>query len=150
MINNKPHGLPKKLGMQRKQFWITQRGLLSGSSALSLSRDAPLVRHTDETDHDLDHRDPNLPLWHVVQYLYGTGPTQYTRPISCRLYASHPATWAGSYRSYRSYRSGVYLSAWQIWMMNCSGNRSYRSSDLSECEHVILHLSCLADLDDEL
>ena len=41
------------------------------------------------------------------------GPTQEVCARSCRLNGSDPATWAGSYRSYRSYRSGIYL-AWKI------------------------------------
>ena len=49
---------------------------------------------TDQIDHDLDHLDPNLPLLNVVQDLYRTDPTQESRPGSCRLYGSHPATWA--------------------------------------------------------
>ena len=32
----------------------------------------------DQTDHDLDHLVPHLPLWDVVQDLYGTDPTQET------------------------------------------------------------------------
>ena len=60
----------------------------------------------DQIDDDLDNLDPNLPLWDVVQDLHSTGPTQETCPRSCRLYGSHPATRA---RSYRSYRSAIYL-----------------------------------------
>ena len=47
---------------------------------------------TDQTDHDLDHLDLSLPLWDVVQDLYGTDPPHETRPRSRRLYGSHPAT----------------------------------------------------------
>ena len=62
-------------------------------------------------DHDLDHLyvdhpDPNLPLGYVVQEdLYSTDPTQETLSYcrSCRLYGSHAATLA------RSYRSGINL-----------------------------------------
>ena len=50
------------------------------------------------TDHDLDHLYPNLPLWGAVQDLYSIYLTQETPARSCRLYDSHPATWARSYR----------------------------------------------------
>ena len=58
------------------------------------------VRQIDPIDHDLDHVDPAYlaVIRHVVQDLYGTDPTQETCPRS---------TWA---RSYRSYRSGTYLT----------------------------------------
>ena len=56
----------------------------------------------------LDLLDPNLRLWDV-QDLYGTDPTQEIGARSCRLYGSHPETWARSYRSYISYRSGIHL-----------------------------------------
>ena len=39
----------------------------------------------------------------MVRDLCSTDPTQETRPRSCTLYGSHPATWA------RSYRPGAYL-----------------------------------------
>lgn len=29
-------------------------------------------------DHDLDHSDPNWPVWNVVQDVFGVGPTQTT------------------------------------------------------------------------
>ena len=47
--------------------------------------------------------DPRLPLWDVVQDLYSTDPTQETCGRSCRLYVSHAATGA------ISYRPGIYL-----------------------------------------
>ena len=64
------------------------------------------TRRTDQIDHDLqvDHLDPCLPLRDVVQYLYNTDASQETCLRSCRLYGSHAATCA------RSYRSGKYLS----------------------------------------
>ena len=46
---------------------------------------------TRQTDHDLHHLDPNLPL-HVVQDLHSTDPTQEICAKSCRLHGSHPAT----------------------------------------------------------
>ena len=50
-----------------------------------------LVCFTRRIDHDLpvDHVDPNLPLWDVVQDLRNTDPTQESCPRSCRLYCSH-------------------------------------------------------------
>ena len=53
---------------------------------------------TRRTDDDLDHLDPSLPLWDAVQDLYSTDPTEEPCPGPCRLYGSHPATWARSYR----------------------------------------------------
>ena len=44
--------------------------------------------------------------------------------ITHNIYGSHRATGA---RSYRSYRSGIYLPCLADHVMNCSGNRSYRS-----------------------
>ena len=49
---------------------------------------------TDQTDHDLDHLDPNLPVWRAVQDLYRTDPIQETRARPCRLFGSHAATWS--------------------------------------------------------
>ena len=47
---------------------------------------------TRQTDPDLDHPDPNLPLIDYVRDLYSTDPTQETCPRSCRLYGYHPET----------------------------------------------------------
>ena len=52
--------------------------------------------------------------------------TQETCARRCRLYASHPATWATSYRSYRSYKSYTSYTSY----------RSYRSG---------IDLPCLTD-----
>ena len=52
------------------------------------------IYFTRRTDHDLDNRDPHLPLGDVVQDLYSTDPTRELRPRSCRTYGSDPATWA--------------------------------------------------------
>ena len=46
-----------------------------------------LTRRTDD-DLLIDHLDPNLPLWDVVQVLCSSDPTEETRPRSCRSYAS--------------------------------------------------------------
>ena len=62
--------------------------------------------HIRQVNHDPDHLDTNLPLWDM-QDVYSNGPTQEIHGRSCRLYGSHPATWA---ISYRSHRSGVYLA----------------------------------------
>ena len=47
------------------------------------------VGQIDQTDHDLDHLDPNLSLWNVVQHLCGTDPTKKISakicPRSCRV-----------------------------------------------------------------
>ena len=61
-------------------------------------------------DHDLDHLDPKLPsLWYyLVQDMCSAYPTQDTCPRWCKLYGSHAATRG---RSYRSYRSGIHISA---------------------------------------
>ena len=45
----------------------------------------------------IDHLEPNLLLWHVVQDLHSTDPTQVTHATlrrSCGWYGSHPAAWA--------------------------------------------------------
>ena len=66
------------------------------------------ISSTDSIDHpQMDHLVPQLPLSEVVQDLRSTYPTQETRAVSCSLYGSHPATWARSYRSYRSCRSSA-------------------------------------------
>ena len=68
---------------------------------------------TDQIDHDVYHPDPSLPFLGAAQDLYSTGSTLEMCPRLCRLYGSRPATWAGSYRSYRL---GIYLP-WQIYIM---------------------------------
>ena len=75
-----------------------------------------LFQTTDRSDRSRSRSstavDPILPLWDVVRDMYSsTGPTLETRPRSCRSYGSHAAAWARSYISYRSYRSGIHLSA---------------------------------------
>ena len=53
------------------------------------------VGQIDQIDHDLDHLDPNLPLWEVVQDLHSTDQTQETRPTvrsSCRLLRLPPGS----------------------------------------------------------
>ena len=76
-------------------------------SQLPLKNSTPRTDETDETDQtdQIDQIDPNLPTWHAGQDLRSTDPTQET---CARTWwsLSNPATWA---RSYRSYRSGMYL-----------------------------------------
>ena len=63
------------------------------------------ISHFEGQITNLDARDPSLPLWDVVQDLCRTDSTKEIMSLirSCRLYGSHTATWA------RSYRSGIYL-----------------------------------------
>ena len=42
---------------------------------------------------------PKLPFGYLVWDLYSPDPTQEKCARSCRIYGSHPATWATSYRS---------------------------------------------------
>ena len=72
--------LSRKIGV-----WVI---LLCGLSCLQ----CPHVGQIDQIDHDLDHPDPNLPLWDVVPDLWSTHLTQETCVESCRVYGSHPAT----------------------------------------------------------
>ena len=47
----------------------------------------PFTRRTDQTDHDPDRLDPNLPLYDIVQDLYRINSTQDLCHRSCRWYA---------------------------------------------------------------
>ena len=58
------------------------------------SRKSSRFGQTDQIDHDLDHRDPNLPLWCVVQDLKHAVQGQPIKHTSCRSYGSDQATWA--------------------------------------------------------
>ena len=72
----------------------------------------------DQTDHDLDHLSPHLPLWSYVQDLHSTDPTQETCPrTSCRLYGSRP----GNIQLDHTDQESI-CPARQI--MNCAGDRS--------------------------
>ena len=73
--------LSRKIGV-----WVI---LLCGLSCLQ----CPHVGQIDQIDHDLDHPDPNLAFWGVVQDLFSTDPTQETCPPSCRLFDAHLETW---------------------------------------------------------
>ena len=58
---------------------------------LAESKRVETVSHVGQIDQvdQIDNLDPNLPLWDVVQDLYGTDPTQET---CARLYGFPPAT----------------------------------------------------------
>ena len=65
----------------------------------------PHVVHIKIDNLLINHLDPNPRMRAVVQDLYSTDPTQKACPRSWRLYGSHPATRAGSYRP-RTCRNG--------------------------------------------
>ena len=100
----------------------------------------------DQIDHDLDNLVPNLPFWDAVQDLYSADPTRETIARSCRLHGFHLATWARSYRSYRSYTLGIHLPcladvdhsvslgigdlsvAWKYWLVGSAAARGTSSA----------------------
>ena len=84
-----------------------------------------ITRRTDQIDHldQINHLDPSLPFRGAVEDFHGSGPIQETCPTAdqAHLLGSHPTTRA---RSYRSYRSGIYLSALKdVDHLIISGNR---------------------------
>ena len=74
---------------QRSDFDVRESGVRWSGVSVCVLHIQPFTRWTD---HTLDHVDPSLPLWDVVQDLYSTDPSQETCPRSCRLYGSHAAT----------------------------------------------------------
>ena len=85
-------------------------------------------------DHpQIDRLDANLLLWNDEQDLYSAAPSQETCAWPCKVYGSHAATWA---RSYRSYRSGIHLP-WQIY----SGSWTARESIICPtCKRLVKSL----------
>ena len=63
----------------------------------------PHIGQIDQIDHDLDHLVPHLE--ELAQDLHSTDPTHDICGRSCRVYRSHPATWATVDRT----RSGIDL-----------------------------------------
>ena len=64
-----------------------------------------------QIDQNLDHLDRNPPLWDAVQDLNSTDPTQDTGPTVDHDDYTAPTRQDELDHVYRSYRSGVYLSA---------------------------------------
>ena len=74
-------------------------------------RTGPVARRTDPIVYGLDHLNPNLPFSDALQDLYSADLTQESCHRSCRLFGSHPATWAIDHADQQS----IYLP-WKIWI----------------------------------
>ena len=114
----------------RLSLWIPSLTVNGGERLRYLPNNSHVGQRDqiDQIDHDLDHLDPcryeRLCRICTVQIQ----PRKHV-PRPCMLNGAHPATWPGSYRSYRS---GIYLP-WKIQIITMESMVCPRSGT-SSCE----------------